>query len=142
MLSRNNLRKDALARARYGTGRPLVGYQWQSRRGSNNVRFPWIHSREPDFIQSAKAPLRVNHTVVPWCLASRAILKLVDESGGESHFVIRFCRVWLAVGMFEPLQERRSYEITNDLLAERQDRLRSVELSRRLTTSKYSGQRG
>lgn len=53
-----------------------------------------------------KTSLRVNHTVVPLCLASRAMLKLTDGSGGESHFVIIFCRVWLAVGMFELLHAR------------------------------------
>ncbi len=64
------------------------------------------------------------------------MLKLTDGSGGESHFVIILCRIWLAVGMFELRDQGCSNVITNSLLEERQDCLLSVVLSRLLTTSR------
>jgi hypothetical protein len=42
-----------------------VCYEEQRRKERKDVRFPYIHNMDPDFFQSPKVLLSVNHTAVP-----------------------------------------------------------------------------
>jgi hypothetical protein len=50
-----------------------------------NVRFPWIHRREPFDIQSLNGPASKNHVGGSLLETSHAVLWFVDGSGGDNH---------------------------------------------------------
>ena len=59
---RRDRRQYTLPGSRYGNGRHLAR---EGLKGNDNVRFPWIHSNDPDAFQSVKVVLSVNHVAVP-----------------------------------------------------------------------------
>jgi len=74
--------KYALARSHYKSETINGGVGEKN----GNVRFPWVHKREPVAFHSLYINPSRNHAAVPSWWASHATLWLIDESGGESHF--------------------------------------------------------
>jgi hypothetical protein len=59
---RNSAPKDALPGARY---RDKSSKEWNGEGRLDDVRFPWIHSREPVVFHSSKRLPRKNHCAFP-----------------------------------------------------------------------------